>query len=61
MMRSLAISVRLRLVTLLYIPSFIEIRSWVSEPQRVEIRLITLAIGFYNSFHCRISRDFIVN
>ena len=44
----------------LYIPSFIEIRSEVSEPQGGQNLPfpITLAIGLYNSLNYRTSRDY---
>jgi len=45
--------------TWLYIPSFIEIRSGVSEPQGGQnlAFAITLASRFYNSLYYRTSRD----
>jgi len=45
--------------TRLYIPSFIEIRSGVSDPRGVKIwpSPITLASRFYNSLYYRTSRD----
>ena len=47
------------LATRLYIPTFIEIRSGVSESQGVKIWPfpITLASRFYNSLYYRTSRD----
>jgi len=42
-----------------YIPSFIEIRSGVSESWGSKFaHSLTLAIGFYNSLHCRASHEY---
>ena len=47
----------------LYLPSFIEIRSGVSEPRGGGQNLafpITLASRFYNSLYCRTSHDILL-